>query len=586
LYWAKQAIVAAGTEPIYAGKTSPWWYESDAFFELLKAAGSRMLCDLLAQDFDVADDMIDRIKKRFSGTAASLTFDEAEELLTLARSASNQVEAKSFSLLGPHLPGFYAKQLGTLTLEPGRGDIACVLPYTIEAWCRRPDDGGEFDGLQLLVNRTPTVGAKQFYRGRTRKADATISGCNLGDGYGLQVTVGQKAVHLTINVQVPYMPITSNGKEPDLALFADDILTAVESAARKCQRADPAPEVEVHGFLPSPLPKGRPSEEARAKQAAEMERFAARLQEITSTVEFKMSTRGVCYVLENRGEISKGDFDKAQDLITHCRKTGLLPIDFVAEDEARLADHLEDIDPDDPVGYADTLGRRLHGYANYAPVSFWDNQPNYIQVIVEKGDLKSLFSSVCREYHVPLINSRGWPDLNQRAAIMRRFRDHERKGRRPILLCCNDHDPVGLQIPERYPHLFAELEQAIGWSPANLTIERFGLNDDFIRQHGLTWIDGLETSGGKDLGDTGHRHHFHDHVQSYIAKHGKRKVEANALVVRPEAGRQLCREAIEKHLDLSAIPAYERSLGEHRKLVKVALPAAVRRVLAELKGAG
>jgi hypothetical protein len=72
-------------------------------------------------------------------------------------------------------------------------------------------------------------------------------------------------------------------------------------------------------------------------------------------------------------------------------------------------------------------------------------------------------------------------------------------------------------------------------------------------------------------------------VQECIAKYGKRKVEANTLVVRPEAGQQLCREAIEKHLNLAAIAEYERSLLEHRQHVRKAMPEAIKRVLAELE---
>src|SRR5262249_29113214 len=140
LFWAKQAIAAAGEGPIYAGKTSPWWYESDTFFELLKAAGPRPIRDLMAQDFDGAGNTAEMVKQRFrTRAAASLTFVEAEELLTLARSGCQPVEPKDLTLLGPCLPGSYAKQLGTLNLEPGRGGIASRLPYTIEVWCRRAD---------------------------------------------------------------------------------------------------------------------------------------------------------------------------------------------------------------------------------------------------------------------------------------------------------------------------------------------------------------------------------------------------------------------------------------------------------------
>jgi hypothetical protein len=299
-------------------------------------------------------------------------------------------------------------------------------------------------------------------------------------------------------------------------------------------------------------------------------------------LDFRVGSRGLCYILENQGLIDKGEFDRTQNLVTDCRKTGLLPVDFTAEDEARQADHLEALDPDDPDSFAASLVKTLDQWDQYLPVSFWVNQPVYVQMVVEKIDLKSLFSPVCLKYHVPLINARGWSDLNLRAGLMRRFAEHEAQGRRPVLLYCGDHDPVGLNISKVLPDHLAELEQAVGWSPQNLIMDRFGLNADFINQNNLLWIDSLKTSSGQNFADPDHRHHNADFVREYIAKFGERKVEANALVVRPTEGRRLCEEAILKYLDLDAVAKYERILAEYRELARRAMPAAVQDYLNKL----
>jgi hypothetical protein len=70
------------------------------------------------------------------------------------------------------------------------------------------------------------------------------------------------------------------------------------------------------------------------------------------------------------------------------------------------------------------------------------------------------------------------------------------------------------------------------------------LNADFIEANGLSWIDNLETSSGGRLDDPRHTDHRKPYVQTYIREFGVRKCEANPLVVTPEAGRQLCRDAI------------------------------------------
>ena len=59
-------------------------------------------------------------------------------------------------------------------------------------------------------------------------------------------------------------------------------------------------------------------------------------------------------------------------------------------------------------------------------------------------------------------------------------------GRQCVLLYCGDHDPGGLQISGLIRSNLADLSGAVGWSPERLTIDRFGLNHDFIEEQGLT----------------------------------------------------------------------------------------------------
>jgi hypothetical protein len=142
---------------------------------------------------------------------------------------------------------------------------------------------------------------------------------------------------------------------------------------------------------------------------------------------------------------------------------------------------------------------------------------------------------VCAEFHVPLTNIKGWSDLNSRAAMMRRFAEHEAAGRQGVLLLCGDHDPGGLHITGTMRENLEALSGAVGWTPDNLVISRFGLNAEFINRHGLTWIDNLETSSGLQLDDEEHNDHAKRYVQDYIIEFGVRKCEANALVKTPES---------------------------------------------------
>src|SRR5215813_6344204 len=96
--------------------------------------------------------------------------------------------------------------------------------------------------------------------------------------------------------------------------------------------------------LPS-LPRGRPTLGARHQYDEAVRAFCAQMLEIESRLDFRVSSRGWCYILENEGVVRKGEFDAAQRLINDCRKNGLLPLEICAVDDRRTADNLDqDID--------------------------------------------------------------------------------------------------------------------------------------------------------------------------------------------------------------------------------------------------
>lgn len=281
-----------------------------------------------------------------------------------------------------------------------------------------------------------------------------------------------------------------------------------------------------------------------------------------------MSARGWGYYLEGTRAIHKGEFAQAAEVINDCRKSGDLPLDICSEDDACKFDNITFIDTTTPEQEADYIIKRaLEGHENYNPISFWDNQLYYVQMVVEKADLKSLFAPVCEEFHVPLANAVGWSRINTRAEMMERFSDWEDRGKECVLLWCGDHDPGGLQISNHMRSNMEEIAETVGWSPDNLVIDRFGLNYDYIQEHDLSWIDNLVTGSGVDLSNPKHKQHRFGYVRNYIAKYGVRKVEANALLANPEAGRALCRSAILKYIDEFAAGIYRDDLESRREAV-------------------
>lgn len=329
------------------------------------------------------------------------------------------------------------------------------------------------------------------------------------------------------------------------------------------------------------LPKGR--KENRVK---EMFEFSNQLKEIQKTIDIKLSSRGWCYQLE--GEpfrlINKDEFDKCESIINECRTNGYLPVDFVAEEDARQFSGVEIPDTETPLEYfADYLRTTLNCWNMYTP-GWWNGEEYYIQMVVEKVDLKSLFSPICQQYHIPVATAKGWSSILQRAQYCRRFKEAEEQGLECVLLYCGDHDPDGLRISDFLRDNITELKEVTwidgfdGYDPENLIIKRFGLDYDFIKENNLTWIDNLKTGSGGEIAKlvnekivqgttkTGKPHpNFNmPYVQEYLKNYGVRKCEANSLVIRKEQAKQLCLDAIESYLGHDAIKRFQ----EKRQAIK------------------
>jgi len=306
------------------------------------------------------------------------------------------------------------------------------------------------------------------------------------------------------------------------------------------------------------LPKGR-----GGNRELEMMAFSDNLKELSKKIGFNLSSRGWCYQLEGFGLITKNEFDKVEKVINECRKKGYLPVDFILEEDARLFSGVENSEGETPLEYfADYLHTALYCYNFYTP-DWWEDEEYYIQMLVEKIDLKSLFEPICKQYHIPIATSKGWSSIIQRAKYSRRFKEAEENGLKCVLLYCGDHDPDGLRISDTIRKNLAELMHVswndgfTGYDPSDLIIDRFGLNYDFIVKNNLSWIENLITGSGKNLANPNHNNHNLPYVQEYLKSVGIRKCEANALVVKPEEGKQLCIDTIEHYLDHDAINRFK-----------------------------
>src|SRR5262249_1192400 len=159
-------------------------------------------------------------------SARSLTRDDAGSLLAAMRAAARPVAPDRLGCVGKDVPGYpaaYAKKLGTFSPPGARG---VQLPFVVEAWAER----AEADRIRVSVNRTPITAEVDAYHNQKRKF--SLSGCGLNH----YMDASQRPLHVCLNVETPHMPITTDGKAPDLSPLVDAVGSAIMAAARKAGR--------------------------------------------------------------------------------------------------------------------------------------------------------------------------------------------------------------------------------------------------------------------------------------------------------------------------------------------------------------
>jgi hypothetical protein len=231
--WCHRAQELAHRGKPYKGRTSPHWYDSDSFWEFLQASVGMTAGQVVTQMQDCSKKAERIAGEHFSRPAQHLTREEAEAVLMAAREESEPVAPARLGSVGKMsgYPG-YCSAAGTFDMTAARGSVGAEIPFVVEAWARRADKMS----AAVCINRTPVAAEVSVERRGDDKNQCRIFGCNLGYPF----RVGKGNYEILINVTCPYMPITTDGKEPDLDEFWLEIEKAVEKAVQRAKRKSQA----------------------------------------------------------------------------------------------------------------------------------------------------------------------------------------------------------------------------------------------------------------------------------------------------------------------------------------------------------
>jgi hypothetical protein len=109
-------------------------------------------------------------------------------------------------------------QVGTI------GETRAEIPYVLEVWAKAADK----PQIVICVNRSPITADVDLFRQKEPKTSYGILSCHLAHYCPVPKL---RELGFLVNLQCPYVPITTDGKEPDLNYFCAPLLQALRKAA-------------------------------------------------------------------------------------------------------------------------------------------------------------------------------------------------------------------------------------------------------------------------------------------------------------------------------------------------------------------
>jgi len=139
-------------------------------------------------------------------------------------------------------------------------------------------------------------------------------------------------------------------------------------------------------------------------------------------------------------------YKRADEAVTQARWDGVIRFDQIIDRERSMYGRTE-ADEKDLVYEIERGKEQVQAWMESYHLERWSNQPNYIEVWIEKKALQGVFEGPCREYSVGLGPCKGYSSLTFLHDAKARFETAKDQGKNLHILYFGDYDPSGKDIP-------------------------------------------------------------------------------------------------------------------------------------------
>jgi len=200
---------------------------------------------------------------------------------------------------------------------------------------------------------------------------------------------------------------------------------------------------------------------------------------LTGYVGEQVTIRQLYYQLVNRGmPNSQSYYKRVVGAMEKARWSGVISFDAFVDHERGLVCETswEDTDLGETIRNGE---ENVLFLMDYYSLNRWENQPEYIEVWIEKKALQGVVLPVCEKLDVGLFPCKGYPSLTALNEAYMRFNAAYLQGKHVTILYCGDHDPSGDDIPR------SVVDNLKRMGMYSLDLERIALTYDQVEEYHL-----------------------------------------------------------------------------------------------------
>lgn len=183
---------------------------------------------------------------------------------------------------------------------------------------------------------------------------------------------------------------------------------------------------------------------------------------------YDLSLRQLYYQLVARNIVpnTEKSYKNIGKLVSDARLAGLVDWSMI-RDRGRVTVHNS---------HWETPADIISACANQFAVDFWEDQPNYVEVMVEKQALEGVLIPVCKELDVPFSANKGYTSSSAIREASKRYLVQHQAGKNLHVIYLGDHDPSGIDMSRDIDDRFELFTRGAG-----VTVHRVALNMDQIK---------------------------------------------------------------------------------------------------------